>query len=125
MDVISQMRGPVATRDSLLTAIAALNPTSAQWWQYAVSHGRFLLRIYSDSSSDYIIIGSLFAGNISGPTGWSNPRLDFEIGNAPDFPSESQWRVTDNAAGFSLTCRKLYWGLNVGWNSDDETDWFR
>ena len=125
MDVISQLGDPDATRASLLDAISSLAPQEAQWWQYSASHNRFLLRLYSNDKNDYIIIGALFARQISGPTGWGKPTLELVTAMDDEFPSQTKWHVCDESAGFSLTCRQLYWGLNVGWNSDDESDWFR
>ena len=125
MDVNAQFLAPDATRKQLIGSISALAPTAAQWWQYSVSHGRFLLRLYSSDHADYIIIGALFASHISGPTTWSAPKLELVTDIDAEFPSQTQWHVSDVPAGFSLTCTNLYWGINVGWNSDDESDWFR
>jgi hypothetical protein len=122
MTPIEQMRDPDATRDTLIEAISELRPQRAQWWIYNVSHMRFMLRLYRSSPSDYLMIATFWARQISGPTGWVRPKLTFDIETHSDHADGFCWLVRDSDARFSLECGKLYWGRNVGWN--DESDWF-
>lgn len=52
MGVNAQLRDVDATRATLLDAISSLAPTAAQWWQYSVSHGRFLLCLDGSAHSE-------------------------------------------------------------------------
>ena len=122
MTPVEQMRNPEATQDALVAAITELNPESAQWWVYNVSHSRFLLRLYRSAPSDYLMIATLWAREISGPTGWQHPKLTFDIQSHPDHTDGFCWMVRDADAGFSMECGNLYWGRNVGWNEED--GWF-
>jgi hypothetical protein len=80
MDVNAQFRDADATGKQLIDAISFLTPALSQWWQYSVSHGRFLLCLYSSMHTDNILIGALFASYISGFSYWGHPKLELITG---------------------------------------------
>jgi len=122
MNPFAQIREPDKTRATLVKAISELNPNSAQWWEYSVSHRRFMLRLYRDGESGDITIGAFGAKNISGPTHWTDPCLSFEHITLPDSAQGTrQWTIIDEKGGFQLTCDCLFWGSNVPWN---DFSWF-
>ncbi|APZ92712.1 hypothetical protein Fuma_02324 [Fuerstiella marisgermanici] len=122
MTPVEQMRDPEATRQTLIGAIADLNPDSAQWWQYNVSHRQFLLRLFHSPTSDWLMIATFSVQHLCGTPHWNQPELQFTIEPDPRCADESRWVVTDANAGFEMTCRNLYWGRNVG--RSDESGWF-
>jgi len=111
-DVDAQTRDPEKTRLELLAAIGCLEPDSAQWSTYNVTHHRFILRLYRDGRSDDLRIATFHVDYLAGPTNWSSPALQFTVSGHGD--SRVEWLVRDESAGFAMRCGVLYWGWNDG-----------
>lgn len=119
-----QIRDPDSTLAGLTTALNELQPSDAQWWEYCVSHRRFMLRLYSSGGADDLMIGTFGAKTISGPTDWIAPSLRIEFSEVENGVSkEIQWTVRDKNSPFLLSCENLFWGRNVQWIA--ASDWCR